>query len=722
MPLPPVRAPTMRALVFAMSAPFVGLMADPAAAQLGPAPGLPAQSLNQPNGPAKLDATGSANAFVVLGRSLAARNLDRINIKDAPYNAALDGVTDDSAAWAAAITRANTAMAAGYFPCIYMPAGTSFVAATTLPTFRGPGCIIGDGPAKSFVTMGTGYTGDLFSWSEAWMHGNYPQQSGATLATVQAANPIISNLAITGNTSAPGQQNAIVFYDRNDFALVRDVNVSSINGRAIYAGVSKYIPNQAYMRESVFDNVRIFTAGGPNIPAVEFSTVAGSADSTNEIDIVNMNIFAPNGPGMVIRGAAGAQVRNFVVHGLRIEGANAPAPAIIGILLTIGDPVMGGVVANLNFYGLELINPYAASYALETTAPSAALMPYNIKFDGLIGTGLGKGIGVTAGRSLSFRLSGVATTGTNVTIGSSALVGTNIEFDGNGAEKNWTYVVDPTSAASLLSPLRNFGTPSVASIVGYVGAVLPVAAGTNAVDLQLLRSNTAHTASGPQSVVSGGESNKATNTDAIVTGGAQNSAQGYRSTVLCGAFNLSFGQYSVSCGLGNVADGNSAYAFGTNAVTRTTNGKFAYSGGDFTTPGDAQLGWVQLRAAPATIAATRLTSDGVAPNANNVVNAPVAGTLYHLRVSATCRDTTNSDWAGWTSADAWLNRPGTGNLVYTGAYSTASAPTQSVGAGATASLILAPDQTFFGLSASVTMANAHLWHCAMTAETPEEVQ
>ena len=712
------KPPTSRLLIVAA---FFAIA--PANAQMGPVPALTAQSLNQPNGPAALDATGSAGSLFVLGRTLAARAKDRINIKDAPYGAAVDGVTDDSAAWAAAINAANTAMAAGYYPCIYMPAGTSLISATALPTFRGPGCIEGDGPAKSFISVGTGYAGDVFSWSEAWMSSNYPQQTGSTLATVQKANALVSGVAITGNMAASSQQNALVFYDRNDFVLVRDVNISTLPGRALYSGVSKYVTGQAYMRESVFDNVRIFNAGAAGVPAVEFNTVAGSGDSTNEIDITNMNIFAPNGPGFVVRGGAGTQLRNFVVHGLRIEGANAPSPAIAGDLLQIGDPTLTGQVAGLLFSGLELINPYAGYYALETTAPSSATMPYNIKFDGFIGAGPGKGVGVTAGRALAFRLAGIATTGTNVTIGPSTMVGTNLLFDGNGAETGWSYSIDPTSTTLALAPLRNFGNPSSPSVVPYVGSVIPVAPGANAVDLQMLRTNTAHTATGAQSVVGGGESNKATNVDTIVTGGAQNVASGYRSTVLCGAYNTAVGQYSVACGLDNSALGTSSYAFGQYATDRNTNGKLVYAGGEFATPGDAQTGWLVMRGAGSTAAVITGTSDGAAAGIGNVGIIP-ASTHYHLRVSASCRDVTSSGWAAWDTVNSDLDRAATGAPSYAGGYLTATAPSRSGGTLTGMTLLLAADTVNNGLSVTWTppAGNTDTVHCLARADTTEELQ
>ena len=256
------------------------------------------------------------------------------------------------------------------------------------------------------------------------------------------------------------------------------------------------------MRESVIRNLRVFTAGTLGVPVVEFNTVAGSADSTNEIDIEAMNIFAPGGPGFVIRGGAGTYLRDFIVHGLRIEGANAPSPAISGDLLQIGDATLTGQVANIGFYGLELINPYTGYYAVETTAASATSMPYNVKFDGFIGTGPGSGIGVTYGRALVFNMFGIATTGTQVTVGPSNQVGQNIEIEGYGSEHAFTYNIDPTSTDLVLSPLRNYGNPSVPSIVPYVGGVIPNTPGSGGVDMQLTRTSPFHTASGPNATVS----------------------------------------------------------------------------------------------------------------------------------------------------------------------------------------------------------------------------
>ena len=402
------------------------------------------------------------DSALVANRTMGSHESERINIMDAPYGAKGDGVTDDSSAFAAAIQTANAAMATGHFPCIYLPApALSYrISSTQLPTFRGPGCVEGDGPEKTFIAVDPNYSGDLFSWSEGWMAENYPGQSGSTLSKIQKAGPMAEGFSIAGSTTAVYQQNALVFYDRNDFVLLRDVTVSTINGRALYSGIPKYVPSQGYMRESVISNFRVFTAGSTGVPAVKFNTLSGSDDSTNEIQVFGMNIFSPNGPGLVIRGGVNTDIRNMTFFGLRIEGDTNPSSPIRGDLLDVGDNIEEGKVFSIKFYGSELIAPYASFCALQTLAQSPATQPYNIHFDGQIGPGPGKGLCISAGRSLDFRLSEISTSDTNVTVGASPLVGSDLLLDAEGAGGEWTYSIDPTSANSILSPVYKVGPPT----------------------------------------------------------------------------------------------------------------------------------------------------------------------------------------------------------------------------------------------------------------------
>jgi hypothetical protein len=786
-----------RRLAFLVGTTLPWLFASaPGWAQLGPLPSLAPSSLNQPNGPAQLDASGTASALKIIPngstvqRPLSAIAADQVNVKnfgavgdaqsvamnatiaagstaltvskavfastdvgksiDVPgagaAGKALTGVTiagyvsatavtlsapattalsasaqtilwgtDDSTALAAAMAVANTRLAAGGMACLYAPAASYMIGARTpIPAFATgkAGCVAGDGPIQSRFMLSASFAGDLFAWSEAWIGAGNTPGARAT------------NFAIYGSLAALGQQNGLMFYDREDQVMVADVDIWNLPGRAIYSGVLKNTV-QSYMRESHMRGLRIFNSGTPTLAAVEFSTEGGAGtDGTNEISISQIDIYGSPGRAMVIRNNSPGAVRNFKIDALRMEGLNLNTTNV-GDLLTIGDPVMTGQVANLQITNLEALWVPTSSAAIHFQAAAYASMPYNVWISGMIGTGPGGGVQVDAGRSLRFSLSGIATTSTAFAVGPNTMVGSNIEIDANGAERFWSYNIDPTSVSNVVTVARAVGVSATPSYVPCVNAsLLPVGVGANAVDLQCLRAGTIYTASGPQAVVGGGESNKATNTDTIVTGGANNTAQGYRSAVLAGAFNLAFGQYSVATGLGSQADGNGSYADGNGASARGTNYKRVYAGGSFAAVGDAQTGFVLLRAATASTAATRMTSDGLVPGtgtASNVVNIP-AGTAYHLRFSATCRDTTNTAWAIWNIADGALVRPTTGAVTYSGAFTTATTPNQSSGAGSTATLILAADTTNFGLSASVTMPNTDAWHCVGKAETPEEVQ
>ncbi len=87
------------------------LLAPAAAlAQFSSAPGIPVNMLNQPNGPAELDASGRASALPVLPQGLPApralgdRARDRLSIRDFLPAPACNGVTDDSPTVFAATT------------------------------------------------------------------------------------------------------------------------------------------------------------------------------------------------------------------------------------------------------------------------------------------------------------------------------------------------------------------------------------------------------------------------------------------------------------------------------------------------------------------------------------------------------------------------------------------------------------------------------------------
>jgi len=252
-----------------------------------------------------------------------------------------------------------------------------------------------------------------------------------------------------GSQSAVEVQNAFVFYDRNDQVFMDNVDVRGLHGRALYSGVSK-VTRQAYMRESHLRSLRFFDDGAPGIPVVEFSSQgAGDTDATNEIRISQLDIYGARGPGLVIRNGGDGTIRDITINDLRIEGSEMAA--VSADLATIGDRSMKGGISNVFLRGVELIDPYPGFAALRVTAPSNGAAPYHIVVDGFIGGGKsrGQGLRIDAGHDSIFRLSSIHTDGTNVVIGPGV---SNIELDGGGEERTWTYQIDQSSKGGVRTP------------------------------------------------------------------------------------------------------------------------------------------------------------------------------------------------------------------------------------------------------------------------------
>ncbi len=363
----------------------------------------------------------------------------RFNILDyAPPGTVVDqqGQADASPALARAIRAANLRTARGLPGCVYIPSGLYRIVSAP-PAFARAGCVKGDGSSQSILRLDKRFAGDLFSWSEAW----YPTTSGATVV----------GLRIDGAAAAPTQQNALMFYDRNDEVFIDDVTINDLPGRALYSGATRH-SSQAYMRESHMRSLRFFRDGAPGAPVVEF-TSSGKAltGATNEIRVSQMDIYGSRGPSLVIRNQGDGALRNLTFDTLRIEGAENGNTA--ADLLTIGDPVMRGVVGDITFTGLELIDPYRGFAAIRMTAPRGAIVPGTVTASGMIGGGLphGEGLRIDAGRTSTFRFSVMNTEGTNIIIGPGV---SEIVLDGGGQEPRWTKSIDPTSRRGVFVPAR----------------------------------------------------------------------------------------------------------------------------------------------------------------------------------------------------------------------------------------------------------------------------
>ena len=375
-----------------------------------------------------------------------AQAADPLNILNfGPAGAAVDrtGKEDASQALSNAVTAANVFTAKGEPACVYIPPGRYRISQSP-PQFARAGCVKGDGPTQSIIVVDPKLSGDLFTWSEAWI----PTTPG----------PTVVGLKIVGNKDTDHIQNALVFYDRNDEVFIDNVEVDDLHGRALYSGVMKHT-TAAYMRESHMRSLRFFGDGAPNNPVVEFSS-EGSGGATSEIALSQIDIYGSNGPSFVIRNNDQISVRDISVNALRIEGTENGTTA--ADLLVIGDSIMKGNVNSVTFNELELIDPYPGYAALHLLAPSGAAVPYHINVRGLIGGGLahGEGVRIDAGRSSVFELSALHTEGPNVVVGPGV---SDILLDGYGDEACWTYRIDSSSRHGIITPVRQEGDPSDAS-------------------------------------------------------------------------------------------------------------------------------------------------------------------------------------------------------------------------------------------------------------------
>ena len=138
-----------------------------------------------------------------------------------------------------------------------------------LPTFyEVAGCVEGAGNEQTFIYAAPSLSGDVFSWSEAWGGANDPAPFGSPtqLLSSQASGPILTNLHIVGDRNSANTQNAVTFFDRDDFAYVDSVFVDYMNGSCLRTGVTRNVSTQAYIRESYIEDLDCFDSEYATIP------------------------------------------------------------------------------------------------------------------------------------------------------------------------------------------------------------------------------------------------------------------------------------------------------------------------------------------------------------------------------------------------------------------------------------------------------------------------
>ncbi|MBG9388180.1 glycosyl hydrolase family 28-related protein [Caenimonas aquaedulcis] len=380
---------------------------------------------------------------------------ERINVKE--FGAVGDATTDNTSAFDAAVSRANALRAAGTRACIYIPSGNFKIhAAFTQFAPGNPGCIVGEGPHQSKIILDAGFSGTLFSWTEAWYQSNYGPDTGPS--TDDRVGPSVRGIGVQGDKRSPHIQNAFVFYDRNDGVVMEDVAVYFLHGRAWHAGVTRTMP-LAFMRESEFRNLTFWQSGTESLPVMEIDS-SGTGDSSNQLVFYNVNILRSVGKGLFLHNSANTSkgTGNIRFFGLRTESGGDD-------LFTIGsESDRGKAVNNISVYGFIGNASAKGFHAIRITAPNKSLAPYNILIDGTITSGAGGGINIDAARSIQISMRQISTQQTHVTVGPSTKVGNNINFNAHGNERNLTYRIDPSSLKNFLTPAApRVGDPSVAN-------------------------------------------------------------------------------------------------------------------------------------------------------------------------------------------------------------------------------------------------------------------
>lgn len=640
-----------------------------------------------------------------------------INVMDPAYGAVGDGVTDDTAAFAAAIAAVNASAAAGQSACLTIPKGVFYINGATLPSFsqNTGGGVCGAGSWKSVIKLGTSYSGDLFSWSDSWYADVY-NAGTSSIILPQKIGARVVGVTILADYTASSQQNALMFYDHNDAVSVHDVDVSNLNGRAIYAGAIKY-DTASYLRESRFSNIRISMSGAAGAPAFEITSQCTAScpgqDATNEIDIDTVDIYGSRGPSFVLRNANpanGGAMRQIRMSKVRIEGTEGNTYGVTADLMNIGDGAMSGPMANIRCDACELMSPYTNYAALNINGATKATAPSAIGFSGIIAMGAGGGYGlkINAGSNLMFDFATMSSAQTNVTVASSATTAGPIIFEGHGSEVYWTWSVDATAIQYVSTPRWLFGVSSNGSTSQFMSAQRPDGTvsfgnsrGMGSTDWQTQRWAAGQVASGLNAVISGGAANQASGQESVVAGGNNNANSGYRGSLGGGYGNIVAGDYSTIPG-------------GINGWTYGNTGMMALSSGVFVNPGEAQLMWGVARAATSSTSAARLTADGSGvANGQNIWSLP---DNYAMAFDLTCtyRDTTNAKAQSWKWLGVLISR-GSGAAT-TAVAAPAATNGQNIGSPGATPPTLSADTTNGGLNITFTAPNSDASHivCGMS--------
>jgi hypothetical protein len=171
-----------------------------------------------------------------------------------------------------------------------------------------------------------------------------------------------------------------------------------------------------------------------------------------------------------------------------------------------------------------------------------------------------------------------------------------------------------------------------------------------------------------------------------------------------GAQNRAAGKASATIGQGNTATGQGSVVLGQNAADNGTMGSLVFSAGYL-----GQSTAFQLAGVSAAGTAVRLTADGNAPSATNVMNLTANQALGGL-LTVTARNIANGDVALWTVTTLYKNSAGTLSVLSPGTGAIGPAVADATLAAAT--LTVSADTTDSGLNITITPPTGVVVHAS----------
>ena len=559
-----------------------------------------------------------------------------------------DGTTDDSAAIAACITLANTLTGAGTHVVIYAPAGKYLIKGTQLPRiYLASTALIGDGREKTIFMVDPAYSyGAVFSWDESWLVGIPTQNTSNFNYNLDRLGARVEGLSIWGTNTAPTEQDALVFYDRNDFVLIRDVNVFFMNGQCLRAGASTLNTSFSYMRESEIWDFKCWESGTSTKAAVEISAT-GAGDTSNEIQMHGVNIFGATSVGMLIHNnnTSGKQTGAIGIWGLRIENSANDN-------LDIGKSGDSGATGNIFVVGAIFNSPGGSNtgYYNVNVGNGVSTQSYAVNLFGVIlgpcGSSSCNGIRLDNTRNANIEIVGNSAGGTGAYgVTTTANTGQFYYKDGGTTEQYDTYSIGGT-ANYVFTPIYKSGNPTgntssnaPAVLTGRHdgSATFGNVPGIGAVDLETIRSAANQVAAALGSTTIAGQSNGIDPgaTNAVAHGGQNNFLYGANSAAVGGQSGTDF-----------------------HHLNSSVHGGAPFAGGLGTSQQEVTVLGCSAVAPSGTC---RLTADHLTAGSTNCLNVP-ANSGVNLRIELVAHDYTSTSLAMWIwgMRNAALGRGSTG--------------------------------------------------------------